>query len=198
VSSEQERWHREKANVWEASDIELMLRAKAGDMLAFQQIVTRYRDPLRRFFRAVLEDRSLAEDFTQETFLRLWLTRERYEPTGKFSTYLYEIGKHYWFNQRKKVKLPTTSIDDGTFYIQSASAEAEPETVLLQQTHQARIRQAIAALPIHYRAVFEMSHLEGLSYAEISDRLGIPGGTVKSRMSEAVRRLRAALNEREG
>lgn len=181
--------------MWEATDIELMLRTKAGNTLAFQQIVARYRDPLLRFFRAVLEDRSLAEDYTQETFMRLWLTRERYEPTGKFSTYLYGIGKHYWFNQRKKVQLPTTSIDSEMFPVLSASAATEPETMLLEQTRQTRIRQAIAALPVHYRAVFEMSHLEGRSYAEISDRLGIPVGTVKSRMSEAVRRLRTALTE---
>lgn len=184
--------------MWEASDIELMLRAKAGDTTAFRQIVTRYRDPLRRFFSAVIEDRSLAEDFTQETFLRLWATRDRYEPTGKFSTYLYGIGKHYWFNQRKKVKLPTSSIDADAFDILSASAAMEPEAVMLDQARQARVRQAIAALPTHYRAVFELSHLEGLSYAEIGCRLGIPGGTVKSRMSEAVRRLRAALTDREG
>jgi len=181
--------------VWEATDIELMLRTKAGDTLAFQQIVARYRDPLLRFFRAVLEDRSLAEDYTQETFMRLWLTRERYEPTGKFSTYLYEIGKHYWFNQRKKVRLPTTSIDTAMIPILSADRVTEPEPMLLQQTHHARIRQAIAALPVHYRVVFELSHLEGLAYAEISDQLGIPVDTVKSRMSEAVRRLRIALTE---
>ena len=190
--------HREQANVWEATDIELMLRTKAGDTPAFQQIVARYRGPLLRFFRAILEDRSLAEDYTQETFMRLWLTRERYEPTGKFSTYLYEIGKHYWFNQRKKVRVPTTSIDDEMFQVLSASAVMEPETMLLRQTRQTRIRLAIAALPVHYRTVFEMSHLEGLPYAEISTRLGIPVGTVKSRMSEAVRRLRTTLTEREG
>jgi RNA polymerase sigma-70 factor (ECF subfamily) len=183
--------------VSEASDIELMLRAKAGDTMAFRQIVTRYRDPLHRFFSAVIEDRSLADDYTQETFMRLWFTRDRYEPTGKFSTYLYEIGKHYWFNQRKKIKLPTISIDNDPIHILSASSETEPETVLLQQTREARIRQAIAALPVHYRAVFGMSHLEGLSYAEISCQLGIPVGTVKSRMSEAVRRLRATLTESE-
>ena len=77
---------RESRNVWEPSDIELMLRVKAGEMAAFRQLTARYRDPLRRFFSAILEDRSLAEDYTQETFLRLWFTRERYEPTGKFST----------------------------------------------------------------------------------------------------------------
>ena len=183
--------------MWEPSDIELMLRTKVGDMVAFRLLVARYRDPIRRFFSAILEDRSLAEDYTQETFLRLWYTRERYEPTGKFSTYLYQIGKHYWLNQRKKVRLLTTPTDDDTFQILAAPPEREPETMLLQQARQERIRQAIAALPEHYRAVFSLSHLEGIPYAEIGCRLGIPVGTVKSRMAEAVRRLRASLSEGE-
>ncbi|HLK56454.1 MAG TPA: RNA polymerase sigma factor [Chthonomonadaceae bacterium] len=180
--------------MWEPSDIELMLRVKAGDMVAFRQLTARHRDTLLRFFRAILDDRSLAEDYTQETFLRLWFARERYEPTGKFSTYLFQIGKHYWLNQRKKVRLPTTPADDA-LQIVAAPPDAEPETVLLRQTRQERIRQALAAMPEHYRAVFVLSHFEGLTYAEIGCRLGIPVGTVKSRMAEAVRRLRAALSE---
>src|SRR5947209_3523993 len=83
------------------TDIDLMLRAREGEAAAFHELVRRYRAPLRRFFAALLADRSQAVDFVQETFLRLWLARHRYEPTGKFSTYLYQIGRHYWLNQRK-------------------------------------------------------------------------------------------------
>src|SRR5438067_6503407 len=88
----------------EPTDIELMLRAKNGDVAAFRELVERYRDPLRRFFAALLADRSQTDDFVQETFLRLWMLRERYAPTGKFSTYLFQIGKHYWLNQRNKYR----------------------------------------------------------------------------------------------
>jgi RNA polymerase sigma-70 factor (ECF subfamily) len=88
----------------QATDIELMLRVQEGDVAAFQQLVTRYRDPLRRFFASLLADRSQADDFAQETFLRLWLARDRYEPSGKFSTYLFQIGRRYWLNQRRKIR----------------------------------------------------------------------------------------------
>src|SRR5438105_4836284 len=87
------------------TDIELMLRVQGGDMEAFHELVRRYREPLRRFFASLLADRSQADDFAQETFLRLWLARGRYEPIGKFSTYLFQIGKHYWLNQRKKERV---------------------------------------------------------------------------------------------
>jgi RNA polymerase sigma-70 factor (ECF subfamily) len=175
------------------TDIDLMLRARAGETAAFHELVRRYRAPLRCFFAALLADRSLADDFVQETFLRLWLARERYEPAGKFSTYLFQIGRHYWLNQRKKQR-PEVGLDlceeDA---LASRVTGTQPEAMLLQRYRDARVRRAIDALPEHYRVVFTLSHFDGLKYAEIACQLGIPVGTVKSRMSEAVRRLRAAL-----
>lgn len=181
----------------EPSDIELMLRVRAGEVAAFRELLARYREPLRRFFASLLADRSQADDFVQETFLRLWLTRDRYEPTGRFSTYLFQIGKHYWLNQRKKFRpdLGATAFDAE---LQAGPlAITQPETILLQRLRDARIRRAIAALPERYRLVFELSHFEGCKYAVIASRLDIPLGTVKSRMAEAVRRLRAALTGEE-
>jgi RNA polymerase sigma-70 factor (ECF subfamily) len=184
----------------EPTDIELMLRAREGDVAAFQHLAQRYREPLRRFFAAVLADPSQADDCVQETFLRLWLARGRYEPTGKFSTYLYQIGKHYWLNQRRKLRpelREADALDDeagGEALRAQALRVSQPEMILLERYRDARIRRAIAALPPHYRTVFELCHFEGMKYAEIGCRLGIPVGTVKSRMAEAVRRLRQALS----
>jgi RNA polymerase sigma-70 factor, ECF subfamily len=182
----------------EPSDIDLMLRVREGEVAAFRELLRRYQEPLRRFFAAVIADRSQADDFVQETFLRLWLTRERYEPTGRFSTYLFQIGRHYWLNQRKKFR-PELGEEVLDAEVRARPlAVSQPETILLEQYRDLRIRRAIAALPEHYRSVFEMSHFEGLKYAQIGDRLGIPIGTVKSRMAEAVRRLRLALSGEEG
>jgi RNA polymerase sigma-70 factor (ECF subfamily) len=175
------------------TDIDLMLLAREGDMAAFHELVRRYRTPLRRFFAAQRVDGSQAEDYAQETFLRLWLARERYVPTGKFSTYLFQIARHYWLNQRKKQRpeLDLESLDEAM--PAGRVTVMQPEAVLLQRHRQAHIQRAIQALPQHYRSVFTLSHFDDLSYAEIACRLGIPVGTVKSRMSEAVRRLRLAL-----
>jgi RNA polymerase sigma-70 factor (ECF subfamily) len=181
----------------EPSDIELMLRVREDEVAAFRELLARYREPLRRFFASLLADRSQVDDFVQETFLRLWLTRHRYEPTGRFSTYLFQIGKHYWLNQRKKFRPELGEVALDPDFQAGPLAITQPETILMQRLRDARIRRAIAALPEHYRAVFEMSHFEGLKYAEIAGRLGIPLGTVKSRMAEAVRRLRAALTGEE-
>ncbi len=180
----------------EPTDIELMLRAKDGDVAAFQELAHRYREPLRRFFASLLADRSQADDFAQETLLRLWSTRQRYEPTGRFSTYLFQIGRHYWLNQRNRFQAIhyCEAAADAVIEVQAPPA-TQPERILLQQYRDERIRRAIPALPEHYRIVFEMSHFEGLKHTDIGCRLGIPVGTVKSRMAEAVRRLRQTLSE---
>src|SRR5689334_16837780 len=130
-----------------STDIELMLRAQDGDAAAFHELVRRYREPLRRVFAAMLADRRQADDFVQETFLRLWLARSRYEPTGKFSTYLFQIGKHYSLNQRKKLR-PEVSFDIlDEVLIGAPLVISQPETVMLQRYRDGRIRRAIAALP---------------------------------------------------
>src|SRR5437868_12734423 len=118
----------------EPTDIELMLRARDGDAAAFGELARRYQLPLRRFFAAVLADPSQSDDFVQETLLRLWLTRLRYQPTGKFSTYLFQIGKHYWLNQRKKVRF---RLEELAAAGQAASA-VSPEVILLRRHRERR------------------------------------------------------------
>jgi RNA polymerase sigma-70 factor (ECF subfamily) len=179
----------------EPTDIELMLRVRRGEVEAFRLLVAHYREPLRRFFSTLLADRSEADDCVQETFLRLWLLRERYEPTGKFSTYLFQIGKHHLLNQRKKYRpTPITALAGDALEFHPAT-DMPPEAAALHQDRDTRIRQAVAALPEHYRLVFTLCYDEGLKYAEIGCRLQIPVGTVKSRMAEAMRRLRLTLGD---
>jgi RNA polymerase sigma-70 factor (ECF subfamily) len=182
----------------EPTDIELMLRVRDDDVAAFRELLRRYREPLHRFFTAIFADRSQVDDFIQETFLRLWLNRHRYEPTGKFSAYLYQIGRHHWFNQRKKLRpeLGEEALDQVRLVV--GPDRFEPETMLLERDRHARVRRAIEELPEHSRVVFELSHFEELKYAEIARQLGIPVGTVKSRMAGAVRRLRRALADEDG
>jgi RNA polymerase sigma-70 factor (ECF subfamily) len=179
----------------EPTDIELMLQVQKGEMEAFRTLLNRYREPLRRFFAALLADRSEADDCVQETFLRLWLLRDRYEPTGRFSTYLFQIGKHHLLNQRRKFRAsPATAQETETLELLPAT-DMPPEAALMERDRQERIRRAVADLPEHYRLVFILSHEDGLKHAEIACRLQIPVGTVKSRMAEAVRRLRLTLRE---
>jgi RNA polymerase sigma-70 factor (ECF subfamily) len=177
----------------EPADIQLMLRVRDSDIEAFRALVSRYREPLRRYFTSLVADPSQADDFAQETLLRLWATRERYEPSGKFSTYLFQIGKYYWLNERKKFRLESRSCSDTDLTMAPAAPATEPENITLERLRRERIQRAVNALAEPYRQVFSLCHEEGLPYGQIAERLQIPVGTVKSRMAEALKRLRRAL-----
>ena len=184
-----------------STDIELMLRARDNDdVAAFGVLTRRWRAALRRYFAATLADRSRADDHAQETFLRLWLQRKRYQPTGRFEAYLLTIARHYGLNQQVKFRRRPREVaagggdeHGGLFTVEAPAHTSQPERILLERYERARIRAAIDALPPRCRAVFTLSHDDGLRYREIACRLGVPVGTVKSRMADAVRRLRAAL-----
>ena len=181
-----------------SSDAELMLRVRDdGDWAAFGLLAERWRPRLRAFFVATLADRQAADDHAQETLLRLWLLRERYQPTGRFDAYLLTIARHH--GQNAQVKFRARAVhetgDADNLVLVAPDRVSEPERVILQRHENARVQAAINALPPLYRNVFTLSHDEGLRYAEIAARLAIPVGTVKSRMAEAVRRLRATLTD---
>lgn len=179
-----------------AGDICLMLRVRdADDTEAFALLAARYRTPLKGLFAALLPDTSAADDFAQETLLRLWQSRSRYAPTVTFSAYLFQIGRHYFLNQRlryraRAVREVSSDTSSGVEFLE-ATPQNQPEVIVLARIDQARLRRSIGALSPIYRDVFTLSHFEGLRYMEIAKYLGIPVGTVKSRMAEAVRRLRA-------
>jgi len=180
------------------TDIGLMLRVRCGDVAAFGELADRYRPPLRRFFASVLADPSLADDGVQETFIRLWMLRDRYEPTGRFSAYLYTIARHYWWNQRRKFRATAgeEALEDAVRF--AGPWTAEPEAVLLEHARSARVKRAVQALPEHYRVVVDLCQLQGLPYAHAASQLGLPVGTVKSRMAKALVLLRRALVPEEG
>ena len=184
------------------SDAELMELVKTGDFAAFDELYSRYAQAIRRFLFSLTWDQDLAEDYLQEVFLRLYKARNRYQPTGKFSTYIFQIAKNYYTTQRRKqgrhneVRL-TEEDHDGFRPWESIpiNKRVEPEVHLLEEYQRFRIRRAIQALPERQKLVFVMSHLEDMKYERIAEVLRIPLGTVKSRLFNAVRSLRTLLEE---
>jgi RNA polymerase sigma-70 factor, ECF subfamily len=168
----------------EPSDLELMDRTRAGDPAAFGVLIRRHQSPLLNFFRRLGAGRD-AEDLAQEVFVRLYRWRDRYVQTAKFTTFLYTLARHVWadhwrkskrrerIEERAKTELPST--DDGAWARVSSGLDAE---------------QALAGLPEKLRVVLVMSLYQGLRYDEIAEVLGIPLGTVKSRVFVALQRLK--------
>lgn len=187
----------------ELSDSDLMMLVKQGDYVAFDELYDRYRKPITRFLFSLTWDHDIAEDYLQEVFLRLYRARDRYEPSGQFSTYIFQIAKNYYLAQARKVRARGEEMSlahedrDGfrPFENLRVNQRIEPEVHLLEEYRKLGIRRAIAALPERQKLVFVMSHLEDMKCVEIAEVLGIAVGTVKSRMFAAVNTLRALLKE---
>lgn len=183
------------------SDEELMRATADGDMAAFETLVKRHQAPLLRFFVRMGADHALAEDCAQEVLVRVYRARERYEPRARFTTWLYRIGRNFWIDhvRARQVQPRALSLD--------APVAGAEETLLRDAVPQAgdalagrelaeEIERAVAALPEEQRLVLVLGLVQALPYAEVSEILDIPVGTVKSRMHTAVGKLREALDGR--
>jgi RNA polymerase sigma-70 factor (ECF subfamily) len=161
-----------------AGDLEtdLMRRVRAGDRSAFEELFRRFERPLGGFLYRFTGDLGRAEDLVQETFLRVWTAAPNWTPSAKVSTWVFSIAHHLAINlAARKRDFP-------------GPAEAVPADPRVDA-----VRAAVDDLPPGERAVVLLSEFQGFSQAEIADVLGVPVGTVKSRLFNAVRRLRERL-----
>ena len=165
-----------------------MERARDGDLDAFEALVRRHQRPLMNFF-ARLGATSDAEDLAQETFLRLYRYRSRYRASAKFTTYLYLLARQVRIDFLRKVARRDALHEK----VQQEAPQHEDPSAVAQG---ARL-DAAAALDLlsePMREVVVLSILQGLPHADISEILGIPVGTVKSRLFIALHRLRDLLD----
>jgi len=183
-------------------DKKLMLQVRGGDMAAFEELYARYSRPLLNFFYRLTWDRAFSEDLMQEAFLRLWKGAKNYKPTGKFTTYLFQIAKNHWLNERDKkmrriapVSLEAGGSEEGNGLREVVpAAERGPMGEMMNQELGAHIAKAVEGLSEKLRLVFVLGQLKGFRYADIADILEIPVGTVKSRMSNAEKAIRGRLS----
>jgi RNA polymerase sigma-70 factor (ECF subfamily) len=180
-------------------DQELMARVQAGDVRAFELLYARYSHPLLNFFHQMCFDRAAAEDYLQETFLRVWRARASYRPIGKVSTWLFEIAKNFWFNEREKIRRRPFATGAGGEEAQAQlslvpdAGGATPADAARAKEIGEALGRAVAGLSDKLRAAFVLARYHQLPYAEIAEILKIPVGTVKSRVALAEELLRARL-----
>jgi len=167
------------------------------DISAFEELFRRYEQRVFAFLWRLCANRQEAEDGTQETFLRLWKARVRYEPTGKFSTYLFQIAKNHFLHERQRQHRRIDSQQPSAENPAGAADEpASPDVThspMLAGELQAAVAEAVARLPETQRLVYVLTEHEGMSYKQAAEVLNCPVGTVSSRKVEAVRRLRELL-----
>jgi RNA polymerase sigma-70 factor (ECF subfamily) len=190
---------------WQADDERLMWRVKmSDDAQAFAKIVQRWEKPLHSLCARMTGDVHRAQDLCQDAFTRLFARRKSYEPSGRFSTFLWRIALNLCYDELRRIKRRTElSLDIDEQHEERAlpSGEPAPDDLVACRERASAVRNALQQLAEPYRVVVVLRHYEGLKFREIADVLDIPEGTVKSRMAEALsqlaRMLGPALNERE-
>jgi RNA polymerase sigma-70 factor (ECF subfamily) len=190
-----------KTRVLPEGDVDLLANYRDGDVGAFRQLVDLYRDRMVQFFYRLCWDRDRAEDLSQELFLKLLLGCRRYRPEGRMTTFVYRVATNLWIDHYRQQRprprfysfdqavLPESEIDAP----QGAGASVTPIQQLADSEEKAAMRRALESLTEPHRLVFELAVYQERPYGEISDLLGIPVGTVKSRMHNAVQALKQML-----
>ncbi len=185
------------------NDAELMERFGAGDDEAFRLLVERHQKGLLNFFWRRCFDRDLARDCVQEVFLRLVRHRGRWQPRAKFTTYMYRIAENHWIDRyrSRKAAPPQVSLqtavtaEGGELGSVVPGRSSEPGEAASDRELARKIQAAVEQLTEEQRSVFVLAETKGLKYAQIGEVLGIPVGTVKSRMHAATQKLRKLLEE---
>jgi RNA polymerase sigma-70 factor (ECF subfamily) len=180
-------------------DVRLMLALRAGDESAFDALFVRWSGPLLRYVERMVRDAASAEELVQETFLRMYRARERYEPDARFSTWLYTIATRLALNElrRPRRQHPHRSTDEDdseSAPLVLASGAPRADDVAHARRIGASVEAALAALPERQRVALWLSAVEGLSYAEIAESLETTEKSVKA----LVHRARCALSEKLG
>jgi RNA polymerase sigma-70 factor, ECF subfamily len=179
-------------------DAELMLRVREGDDTSFALLLERHRGPVVHFLYRMVQNQAVSEELAQEVFLRVYRSRTTYEPTAKFTTWLFRIATHLalnWIRDGKKEK-GQESLDeellDGTVR-QVADQQPTIEQTMVAKVKVREVRQAVEALPAKQRAAVLMHKYEGLEYSQIAGALKCSESATKSLLFRAYETLRARL-----
>ena len=179
-------------------DAELMLRVRDGDEISFALLLNRHRGPVVHFLYRMVQNPGVAEELAQEVFLRVYKSRGTYEPTAKFTTWLFRIATHLALNWLRdgKAEKGQESIDDTAGEGPARQLQDRSGTIEQTLVYEARLREirgAIEALPGKQRAAVLMHKYEEMEYSQIAGVLGCSESAVKSLLFRAYETLRARL-----
>ena len=184
------------------SDVQLMLGVKQGDEASFELLLQRYRRPLCHFLNRMVRDAAHAEDLAQEVFLRVYRARREYEPSAKFTTWLFRIATNLALNslrdgrhRQAEVSLdaPAEGQDGSEMTLDVPDGAPVVEQQLVERDRVGVVRRAIFALPEKQRAAVLLHKYQELDYDEIARILGCSVSALKSLLFRAYETLRVEL-----
>jgi len=179
-------------------DAELMLRVKDGDSESFGVLLDKHRASVIHFLHRMVQNHAVAEELAQEVFLRVYRSRSSYEPTAKFTTWLFRIATHLALNSLRdgKNERGQERLDEDSAEIPARQVSDRLPSIEQRMVYESRleeVRRAIAALPHKQRAAVLMHKYEEMEYTQIAKVLGCSESAVKSLLFRAYETLRTRL-----
>jgi RNA polymerase sigma-70 factor (ECF subfamily) len=190
------------------TDQQIVLLARDGQERAYRELVRRYERPIFSLLYRMVRDRELAEDLSQDTFVKALNAIESYKPEYKFSSWLFKIANNAAIDHLRRRELDTLSLEGSPHAVTPDAMEAtalqigdrgeNALDIVEAKELGGEIERAIAQLRPEYRACILLRHVDGRAYEEIAEMLDLPLGTVKTYIHRArneLRRLLAHLKE---
>ena len=184
------------------TDLELVDRARNGDPAGFRELVVRHQRRVYAVALGIVKDPDLAWDVSQETFVRVHGHLATFRDEAAFTTWVHRIAAHLAIDtlrrertsRRNEVEdVPEEALREGAPGILATALGTNPQESVLRRELSGRIAEALGELPEAHRVILVLRELEGLSYEELAERLGIPRGTVMSRLFHARKKMQALL-----
>ncbi|MBX9683409.1 MAG: sigma-70 family RNA polymerase sigma factor [Hyphomicrobium sp.] len=167
--------------------------AERGDVEAFRKLFQAYAPRVKAYMMRQGADPNTAEELAQETLLTVWRKAGLYSgEKGSATTWIFTIARNLRIDRLRR-ELSWVELPDG--HDEEPSPDALPDELLSQQQRKLRVQTALATLPPDQLEVVSLSYIEGLSHSEIAERLGLPLGTVKSRMRLAYHKVRESVED---
>lgn len=166
-------------------DLRLINKALRGDQAAYQKLVNKYKPTITFVLYRIVQDKDDVEDVVQEVFINTFRSLKSFKKEYSFFSWIYKIALNKGIDYLRKKRLQTFSIDkpisakDGEMHFEVPDSTYEPDKHIIASEKSALIQQAIDKLPVKYKRVIIMRHMEEKDYSEIAEELKLPIGTVK-------------------
>ena len=185
------------------TDQEIVVLARQGREAAYRELIGRYQSPVFSLIYRLVRDREKSEDLAQETFIKVLNALDRYDPSYKFSSWIFKIAHNTSLDHLRKKEPQTLSLEGSphaetaseqeSSVIQALSTEETPEDYAASRELGATLEVAIGKLRPEYRTAIVLCHVEGRPYEEIAETMGVPLGTVKTYIHRARNELKKTL-----
>jgi len=186
----------------EVDDLALVEKARSGDADAFRTLVVRYQRKVFAVALGIVKDPDLAWDVAQDAFVRVHQHLADFKGESAFSTWLFRIATHISIDAIRKERsskkddidqVDEAALSEGASGILGTALGSNPQESVLRKELVEKMTAALAELPPAHRTILVLREVEGLSYEELSEQLGIPKGTVMSRLFHARKKMQALL-----